>query len=615
MMVKDYDAALAFVRDYFRMDYTKFIETYFQGERRQEISRNITPKKHRQIFGDLSPRQAEIIGDRTSRIIVVAAGPGSGKTRVLVHKLASLLMMEDVKHEQLLMLTFTRAAATEFKKRLRSLIGNAANFVEVKTFHSYCFDLLGKIGSLDNVANVVENATHMIMNGEVEPGKIAKAVLVIDEAQDMSITDFNLVKALMQNNDDMHVIAVGDDDQNIYAFRGSDSKYLRQLVDTYGAKIYEMPENYRSQKSIVALSNAFVSTLHNRMKSEPGIAVPIGTGQVVITYHKGNNFIEPLVNEIIKTHRFEKACVLTRTNDEAMQVLGLLQKHGVHAKLIQSLGELFRLNDLAEIRYFLSMIDRKGTATIIPENVWADAKKSLAAEYAGSTCLEICENLISDFETVCPERYRSDLDEFIKESQFEDFYRDDNEVIYVSTIHKAKGREFDTIYMLLQNRIDDTDEERRVLYAGMTRAKSSLYIHCNSAINHTIFKGVSLTGAKLVADPVTYGEPAALLVQLTHKDVFLNFFKDKQEIINKLRSGNALFLNNYGNLCAQENGKLTPIVVFSKAFKALLAGWTAKGYSLVSAEIQFIVAWKSKEDDKETFIVLPSVKLKKKVNY
>ena len=611
LMVRDYNAALKYVDDYFQIDHRKFIDKYFKGERKKDIDRNITPGKYKQLFDDLSDIQEKIICDKDSKYIVVAAGPGSGKTRVLVHKLAALLLMEDVKHDQLLMLTFSRAAATEFKKRLIELIGNAANFVDIKTFHSYCFDLLGKVGSLDNVANVVEKATNMIMNGEVEPGKIAKAVLVIDEAQDMSETDFDLVKALMQNNDDMHVIAVGDDDQNIFAFRGSDSKYLRLLVDAYGATKYEMPENYRSQKSIVSLSNAFVLLLHNRMKSEPGVAVPIGNGQVVITYHKGNSFIDPLVNEIIKTHGSEKACVLTRTNDEAMQVLGLLQKHGVHAKLIQSLGKQFRLNDLAEIRYFLSMIDRNGNATIISENGWSDAKTRLAIDYAGSTCLEICENLINDFETVCPERYRSDLDEFIKESQFEDFYRDDKEVIYVSTIHKAKGREFDAVYMLLQNRIDDTDEERRVLYVGMTRAKSSLYIHCNGAINHTIFKGVSLAGAKLVADPVTYGEPAELLVQLTHKDVFLNFFKDKQAIINTLRSGNALFLNKYGNLCVQETGRLKPIVVFSQAFRASLAGWTAKGYSLVSAEIQFIVSWKGKDDDKETFIVLPSVKLKR----
>ena len=117
--------------------------------------------------------------------MVVAAGPGSGKTRILVHKLASLLLMEDVKHEQLLMVTFSRSAATEFKKRLLKLIDNAANYIEIKTFHSYCFDLLGRVGSLEKSGDVIQEAIKRIKNGQVEPGRITKTVLVIDEAQDM----------------------------------------------------------------------------------------------------------------------------------------------------------------------------------------------------------------------------------------------------------------------------------------------------------------------------------------------------------------------------------------------------------------------------------------------
>ena len=210
LMVRDYDAALQFVQDYFNMEFKKFIAKYFKGERAKEIERNITPDRYNQLFGDLSDIQEEIIND-ISKYIVVAAGPGSGKTRVLVHKLASLYQLEDVKHEQMLMLTFSRAAATEFKKRLHTLIGNAANFIEIKTFHSYCFDLLGKIGTLEASENIVRDAAEMIRNGEVEQGKITKTVLVIDEAQDMDEHEFALVRALMAQNDDMRIIAVGDD--------------------------------------------------------------------------------------------------------------------------------------------------------------------------------------------------------------------------------------------------------------------------------------------------------------------------------------------------------------------------------------------------------------------
>ena len=243
LMVKDYNAALQYVQDYFQMDYKKFVAKYFKGERVSEIQRNLTPQKYKQLFGQLSKRQMEIISDKESRCIVVAAGPGSGKTRVLVHKLASLLLLEDVKHEQLLMLTFSRAAATEFKQRLMELIGNAAHFIEIKTFHSYCFDLLGRIGNLEDAKDIVSKAAKMINQGEVEPTKIGKTVLVIDEAQDMGKEEYDLVNALIANNEEMRVIAVGDDDQNIYEFRGSNSRYMYQLTQNPENKFIEMTEN------------------------------------------------------------------------------------------------------------------------------------------------------------------------------------------------------------------------------------------------------------------------------------------------------------------------------------------------------------------------------------
>ena len=76
-----------------------------------------------------------------------------------------------------------------------------------------------------------------------------------DDMNYMDENEFALIRALMARNEDMRVIAVGDDDQNIYQFRGSDSGYMRRLIEDYGAVKYEMTENYRSRADLVRFSN------------------------------------------------------------------------------------------------------------------------------------------------------------------------------------------------------------------------------------------------------------------------------------------------------------------------------------------------------------------------
>ena len=608
LMVRDYNAALQFVQDYFQMDFRKFIARYFRGERLDEIDRNVTPEKYHKLFGELSDVQREIIDDDESKYIVVAAGPGSGKTRVLVHKLAALLLLEDVKHEQLLMVTFSRAAATEFKKRLVALIGNAANFVDIKTFHSYCFDLLGKIGSLDGVENVVRDAAEMIRNGEVEPGRIAKRVLVIDEAQDMDQNEYELVQALMQANDDMRVIAVGDDDQNIYEFRGSDSKYLRTLVTEYGARLYEMNENYRSKANVVALSNAFAEGLQERMKSGGAEAVQPDNGTVQLVHHTGQHMEQAVVNNLLETRTTGSSAILTATNDEALRMLGLLLQKGIRAKLIQS-ADGFHLYDLAEIRFFLKQIDKKLTGAVISEELWRSAAEQLEARYGDSACLENCMNMISDFERVFPVKYRSDLEEFIRESNLEDFYKEESGAVYVSTIHKSKGHEFDHVYMMLDSFVAQTDEKKRNLYVGMTRAKNGLYIH----YNNELFSEFRIPGVERIDDRNHYPEPEELAMQLTHRDVVLDMFKGKKKMIFQLHSGSPLHLS--GNYLSAEVGNRTVNVVkFSRAFVGRLYDLRRQGYEPYRAEVRLVVAWKGGDDEEETAVLLPNIYLRQDVD-
>ncbi|MCD7755421.1 MAG: RecQ family ATP-dependent DNA helicase [Firmicutes bacterium] len=605
LMVRDYNAALQYVQDYFQMDFRQFIAKYFSGGREKDIDRNITPHKYHQLFGELSDIQSKIINDADSRYIVVTAGPGSGKTRVLVHKLAALLLLEDVKDEQLLMLTFSRAAATEFKKRLVELIGNTAHYVEIKTFHSYCFDLLGKIGSLDGAQDVVRNAAERIRNGEVEQGKITKSVLVIDEAQDMDADEFDLVCALMQCNEDMRVIAVGDDDQNIYGFRGSDSRYLRALIEDYGAVKYEMTENYRSKASIVALSNAFVSTVHERMKSGGIEAVQKEEGTVCITRHYSRSMEQAIVNQILESRDFGKRCVLTNTNEEALRVLGLLQKSGVRSKLIQSMGG-FRLYDLLEVRSFLQQIDASLQSSVIPDALWKNAKQKLYRDYAGSPCLEICRNLLRDFEETNSTKYRTDFEEFLKESNYEDFYDDEQEAVYVSTIHKSKGREFSAVYLMLSGNQCASEEEKRKLYVGMTRAKDALYIHCDT----DLFTQFDLPGIMRIEDTNAYAPPEEISLQLTHRDVVLDYFKGRKALISKLRSGRPLSVSGE-YLSADAGGRTVRVAKLSRSCRETLQKLLRSGYVPQSANIRFIVAWQGMNDTEETLVILPDIHLKR----
>lgn len=607
LMVRDYDAALQYVHDYFQMDYKAFVQKYFKGERIEQIERNITSKKYEQLFNQLSKKQMQIISDKESRVIVVAAGPGSGKTRVLVHKLASLLLLEDVKHEQLLMLTFSRAAATEFKQRLMGLIGNAAHFVEIKTFHSYAFDLLGRIGNLEDAKDVVGRAARMISEGEVEPNRIGKTVLVVDEAQDMSSEEFALVRALMSVNEEMRVIAVGDDDQNIYEFRGSDSNYMRQLLADDKSTFVEMTENYRSTQHVVAFANAFVKGIHNRMKQTPILSMSKDEGTVVVTHHASHIMFQRVVSDLLRQRNSGTISVLTHTNEEAVILVALLRKHGLRSKLIQSMDG-FRFWNMAEVRLFLKYIERDTHTPIITDEVWNEAKRKTFQAYATSSSLPYLKRCIELFEKINKAKYLTDFKELVFESTTEDFCDTSDADVVVSTIHKSKGCEFDDVYMLVSQPQHVTDSEMRSYYVGMTRARKRLFIYTNS----TLFDRLPADIHQV--DQTPYVFPDEVMLQLSHKDVNLGFFKSRKKEILSLRSGEKLCFAN--NLLYVPNNQ-QPVAQLSQKMQAELAQWALKGYLVSSATIRFVVAWKPKDapkDEKEYAVLLLDLELKKTTN-
>lgn len=194
--------------------------------------------------------------------------------------------------------------------------------------------------------------------------------------------------------------------------------------------------------------------------------------------------------------------------------------------------------------------------------------------------------------------YKSDWKTFLTESKLEDFVRINGETIYVSTIHKAKGREFDNVFLLLNN-FDSSEEEcKRQLYVAITRAKNNLTIHYNGSYLQNLVAG----GLSYNIDATAYSAPQIISCLLTHKDVQLGYFEFVQGRINEVMSGDALIIIPEG--LATSKGL---VVKFSAGFSKSLEKMTDKGYTLTNAKVNFIVWWRDGKESKEVKIILPEL--------
>ena len=92
-------------------------------------------------FERLNPDQKKAVTTFDGPVLVVA-GPGTGKTQVLSMRIAHILLHEEIKPQNILALTFTESGVVAMKERLISLIGTTGYYVTIKTFHSFCNDII-----------------------------------------------------------------------------------------------------------------------------------------------------------------------------------------------------------------------------------------------------------------------------------------------------------------------------------------------------------------------------------------------------------------------------------------------------------------------------------------
>lgn len=269
---------------------------------------------------------------------------------------------------------------------------------------------------------------------------------------------------------------------------------------------------------------------------------------------------------------------------------------------------------------FLEQI--KSDAPIVEENVWIDAIEKLKSKYSQSDNLKSCIRLLEEFAKVNPKKYYTDLEEFLREVQFEDFSNGSEDTIYVSTIHKAKGKEFDWVYMLLSDNGEFNDELARRIYVGMTRAKSNLYIYHNTNYFYGLENIFQAAGVQFCIDQTHYPEPDEIVLTLTHRDIWLSYSVEDihEEILDTLQSGDELHIlegassgRGWIRFSVNYKGKLRRVACTSKNFYEKVNKYKLKGYIPYQAKVLFVVKWMDKKSGCERDIVLPLLKLKKEV--
>lgn len=405
----------------------------------------------------LDKSQAEAVSD-TDGPLLVLAGAGSGKTRVLTARTAFMLVEKQIPANSIMLVTFTAKAAAEMKERLKSypkLSARAINQLVTGTFHSifyrilsfharekwdsrnllkkdwqkeqilkeagreleldekdFSYDLaLQKISYWKNnlewpdtvkpidaweekVAILYKHYEQSLQKNHLfdfddmligcyqlfkdDPALLENyqsrfQYFLIDEFQDINKVQYELIKLLSAKS--KNVCAVGDDDQSIYAFRGSDPSYLLEFeYDFPNARMVVLDQNYRSNHEIVSVANQIIS--QNKRRRAKTMNAQYSYSQTPVCFYpydeeeEATMILTDILEKIGQGKRPSDFAVLFRTNTGSRAMFERLVHSSVPFKIdqdIESFYERFIVKGmLAFLQLSINEDDQNAIKTVLP---------------------------------------------------------------------------------------------------------------------------------------------------------------------------------------------------------------------------------------------------------
>ena len=584
--------------------------------------------------------------------MLVMAGAGSGKTKVLTTRIAYMID-RGIDPYNILAITFTNKAANEMKERIIKLIGDKARMMQISTFHSFGLTIIKKYFEYVNlnknftiidsddalslikklvkdsgfdpkhyspktIRNKISSAKNELMspdeldkftcneldslvvsiyrkyqdrliaNNSVDfddllllPIKIFKShpevlkmyqeeykYILIDEYQDTNQVQYILTKMLSAKY--KNICVVGDQDQSIYGFRGSNYRNILNFEKDYpNATVIMLEENYRSTKTILGAANDIIANNKNRKdknlwtSNEEGdkitskrcmdekdeaayvvseinklISSGVSHNNIAILYRTnamsrnieenmlGENIpykivgsfyfynrreIKDLISYLRLIYNTSDDISLSRIINVPKRKIGLKTLEKISLKAInenKSMFDAIESGKELEFKKLILELIKDGEEMSLTELVddildKTGIKKELESEntiesIARLENLEEFKSITLNFEA----RYGIiSLEDFLNEislvSDIEEA-KDNKDVVTMMTVHAAKGLEFDYVFLVgmeenlfphirSMNDNSELEEERRLCYVAVTRAKKKLYI---TSVNSRLLYGL-----------------------------------------------------------------------------------------------------------------------------
>ena len=500
--------------------------------------------------------------DSDARVTAVIAGPGTGKTFTLTERIARLVE-RGVNPRGICAVTFTVRAAEEMRARLRARIKHADE-ITVGTFHSICNSMLSgaaladrsaqlrlaseiigefglsgsprrflgavsayKNGSGEETAAIAEYCRRLRDTGAADYDDLIRLALEgksgtfgwlhVDEFQDINPMQYDLVRKW--TGADGRLFVIGDPDQSIYSFRGSDSGcFARLRADFPDMREIRLTDSYRSVPQVLSAAVRVIS--HN-----PGerSLVPVRPSGAAVRLAECASelgegiFVAKEIARMVggldmlgkgreeKLHTFGDIAVLSRTHRMLRVIAGCLRRDGI--PYVTDDTAFLEAPEVCGTLAFLAAVFLGEDSAHAEEFLGSrEAYESAAALFAHKRCRprKLLEEWREYLHTDTPAYAQlTDAAHYADVREFLDAVRlgGDGDVtlpsgdtssgaVRLATLHGAKGLEFPVVFLcglnekLLPLTVRgemNEEEERRLFYVGMTRAENELVLTTSGA--------------------------------------------------------------------------------------------------------------------------------------